>query len=145
MFHPTAGDPITLGATTFLSGIGEAERIHNPEAVTLHLDTEEEDHLRNGDHQCHPLDHHLTVMVMVAAAAVAVDTADTDLVAAAAVAVAADTALEAEAAVVDHHHTQWLPILHFDHPSHLPNRTSRRMINSRISPPSTNGKRMPSL
>jgi hypothetical protein len=52
-----------------LGGIGEAERIHNPEAVTLHLDTEEEDHLRNKDHQCHLLDHHL--MVMVAAAAVA--------------------------------------------------------------------------
>jgi hypothetical protein len=82
---------------------------------------------------------------MVAAAAVAVDTADTDLVAAAAVAVAVDMALEAEAAVVDHHHTRWLTILHFDHPSHLPNRTSRHMINSRISPPLTNGTRIPSL
>jgi hypothetical protein len=92
-----------LEATTFLLGIGGAERIRNPEAVTLHLDTEEEDHLRNRDHRCHLLDHHLTVMV--AAAAVAVDTVDTDLVAAAAVAVAADTALDAEAAVVDHHHT----------------------------------------
>jgi hypothetical protein len=33
----------------------------------------------------------------------------------------------------------------FDHPSHLPNRTSRLMKNSRTSPPSTNGTRMPSL
>jgi uncharacterized protein (DUF1778 family) len=132
-----------LGATMFLLGIGEAECIHNPEAVTLRLDTEEEDHLRNRDHRCHPLDHHLTVMV--AAAAVAVDTADTDLVVAAAVAVAVDMVLEAEAAVVDHHHTQWLTILHFDHPSHLPNRTSRPMTSSKTSPPSTNGTKMPSL
>jgi hypothetical protein len=118
----------------------------------------------NRDHQCHLLDHHLTVMVAAAAvavdtalvaaaaaavAAVAVDTVDTALVAAAAVAVAVDTALEAEAeavvVMVDHHHTRWLTILHFDHPSHLPNRTSRRMTNSRTSPPSTNGTRMPSL
>jgi hypothetical protein len=142
MSHPPTGDPITLGATTFLLEIGEAARIHNPEAVTLHLDTEEEDHLRNKDHRCHLLDHRLTVMV--AAAAVAVVTADTALVAAVAVAVAVDTALEA-AAVVDHHHTRWLTILHFDHPSHLPNRTSRHMTSSRTSPLSTNGTKMPSL
>jgi hypothetical protein len=103
MSHPTAGDPIILEAATFLSEIGEAEHIHNPEVVTLHLDTEEEDHLRNRDHRCHLLGHHL--MVMEAAAAVAVDTA---LEAAAVAAVAVDMALEAEAEVVmvDHHHTQ---------------------------------------
>jgi hypothetical protein len=149
MSHPPTGDPITLEATTLLLGIGEAERIHSPAAVTSRSDTAEEDHLHNKDHPVMVAAAAVAVVtvdtaLVAAAAAVAVVTVDTALAAAAAVAVEVDTALEA-AAVVDHHHTRWLTILHFDHPSHLPNRTSRHMTSSRTSPLLTNGTRMPSL